>query len=71
MEPYQRRIKDRISMSDEEYGRKRIREMLPKRSEDEIFESFAELHDGIDVSIEVKFYLKGKNFEYVYENQKI
>ena len=38
MEPYQRRIKDRISMSDEEYGRKRIREMLPKRSEDEIFE---------------------------------
>ena len=38
MEPYQRRIKDRIKMSDEEYGRKRIREMLPKRSEDEIFE---------------------------------
>jgi pimeloyl-ACP methyl ester carboxylesterase len=38
MEPYQRRIKDRINMSDEEYGRKRIREMLPKRSEDEIFE---------------------------------
>ena len=38
MESYQRRIKDRISMSDEEYGRKRIREMLPKRSEDEIFE---------------------------------
>ena len=38
MEPYQRRIKDRINMSDEEYGRKRIREMLPKRAEDEIFE---------------------------------
>ena len=38
-------------------------------TEDEIFESFAELHDGIDVSIEVKFYLKGKNFEYVYENK--
>ena len=38
MEPYQRRIKDRINMSDEEYGRKRIREMLPKRSEDETFE---------------------------------
>ena len=38
MEPYQRRIKDRINMSDDEYGRKRIREMLPKRSEDEIFE---------------------------------
>ena len=38
MEPYQRRIKDRISMSDEEYGRQRIREMLPKRAEDEIFE---------------------------------
>jgi len=38
-------------------------------TEDEIFESFAELHDGIDVTIEVKFYLKGKNFEYVYENK--
>ena len=38
MEPYQRRIKDRINMSDEEYGRKRIRDMLPKRAEDEIFE---------------------------------
>jgi pimeloyl-ACP methyl ester carboxylesterase len=38
MEPYQRRIKDRKNMSDDEYGRKRIREMLPKRSEDEIFE---------------------------------
>ena len=38
-------------------------------TEDEIFESFAELHDGMDVSIEVKFYLKGKNFEYVYENK--
>lgn len=38
-------------------------------TEEEIFESFAELHDGIDVSIEVKFYLKGKNFEYVYENK--
>jgi hypothetical protein len=38
-------------------------------TEDEIFESFTELHDGIDVSIEVKFYLKGKNFEYVYENK--
>jgi len=38
-------------------------------TEDEIFESFAELHDGMDVSIELKFYLKGKNFEYVYENK--
>ena len=38
MEPYQRRIKDRKNMSDDEYGRKRVREMLPKRSEDEIFE---------------------------------
>jgi pimeloyl-ACP methyl ester carboxylesterase len=38
MESYQRRIKDRKNMSDDEYGRKRIREMLPKRSEDEIFE---------------------------------
>ena len=38
-------------------------------TEDEIFEAFAELHDGIDVSIEIKFYLKGKNFEYTYENK--
>lgn len=38
-------------------------------TEDEIFETFAELHDGMDVSIEVKFYLKGKNFEYTYENK--
>ena len=38
IEPYQRRIKDRKNMSDDEYGRQRIREMLPKRSEDEIFE---------------------------------
>lgn len=38
-------------------------------TEDEIFEAFAELHDGMDVSIEVKFYLKGKNFEYTYENK--
>ncbi len=38
-------------------------------TEDEIFESFSELHDGMDVSIEVKFYLKGKNFEYTYENK--
>ena len=38
MGSYQRRIKDRKNMSDNEYGRSRIREMLPKRSEDEIFE---------------------------------
>jgi len=33
-------------------------------TEDEIFESLAELHDGSDVDIEINFYLKGKNFEY-------
>jgi hypothetical protein len=38
-------------------------------TEDEIFETFTELHDGMDVSIEIKFYLKGKNFEYTYENK--
>ena len=38
-------------------------------TEDEIFEAFAELHDGMDVSIEIKIYLKGKNFEYTYENK--
>ena len=38
METYQKRIKDRKSMSDDQYGRHRIREMLPKRPEDEIFD---------------------------------
>jgi hypothetical protein len=38
-------------------------------TEDEIFDSFIELHDGMDVSIQLKFYLKGNNFEYVYENK--
>jgi hypothetical protein len=33
-------------------------------TEDEIFESFSELHDGIDVDISINFYLKGKNFKY-------
>jgi len=33
-------------------------------NEDDIFESFAELHDGTDVNIEIDFYLKGKNFEH-------
>jgi hypothetical protein len=33
-------------------------------TEDEIFESFAELHDGVDVNIEINFYLKGKNFKH-------
>lgn len=38
-------------------------------TEDEIFDSFIELHDGMDVSIGVKFYLKGNNFKYEYENK--
>ena len=38
MESYQRRIKDRKNMSDDQYGRHRIREMLPKCSENEIFD---------------------------------
>lgn len=33
-------------------------------TEDEIFEAFAELHDGVDVNIEINFYLKGKNFKH-------
>jgi hypothetical protein len=38
-------------------------------TEDEIFDAFAELHDGMDVSIEIVFYLKGNNFKYVYQNK--
>ena len=33
-------------------------------SEYEIFEAFSELHDGIDVSIEINFFLKGSKFKY-------
>ena len=38
MTAYQTRIRDRKTMTDFEYGRLRIREMLPRRSEDNIFE---------------------------------
>ena len=33
-------------------------------TEDEIFDAFVELHDGMDVSIEIKFYLKGVEFQH-------
>lgn len=38
-------------------------------TEDEIFEAFDELHDGVDVNIEINFYLKGNKLEYTYENK--
>jgi len=38
-------------------------------TEDEIFEAFDELHDGVDVNIEINFYLKGNKLEYKYENK--
>ena len=38
MEAYQKRIRDRKNMSDKQYGKYRIREMLPKQKEDAVFD---------------------------------